>query len=393
MTDIFQVEANAAAAAEPEASPAALPKPVKSDWLDASRDMQSKVKAERRGVIEAARDKIEAKYTTKAERLSKASEDRDVASPKERAATLGLVRKAMEKVGYQPQGEKVSDRDASNAGRSEMREAVKALQARYPGKKASEFVKIAKDWEAGFREDPVSMREKLLETYARVSPENFRDEKKEEAKQHGPSKPRDSVRRAMADFANSSDLAEFEKEFQGKLPGVLAELVKHDAALVNDPVGASARLAAAYGAPVTERQQVAFEQKRQAEQHRAQDTQNVSRALDMIVQHNVLPGMDDDATLNAIADELGKMPRTGDRLADLKAAHAAVMAGRSSAKHSAAASKSIKGAPSPRLPAEVHRSQVRNSIERAKSGDTAPSRAASKPTGVRAAISKATRSI
>lgn len=371
MTDIFHQEANAAAEALPAA---ALPPPVKSDWsaTDPAAEIAGKnagkTREQRRATIEAARDRVNAKYETKGERLAKASPGtRDAGSLRERNDTRDTLVKAAKTVGHVP------GREENISGREELRKAVETLSKRYPGRKASDFVKIAREWESGFKTDPIGMREKLLETYAAVSPENFPEEPKEDTKEEpkrGPSRPRDSVRRAMADHATASDLVDFEKEFGGKLPAMLAELVKHDKALVDDPVGASARLSIAYGAPATERQQVAYEQRQAQQRAQQQDSQNVHRALDLIVQHKVLDGFDDDATMSAVADVLESkdFKRTGDRLADLKAAHLTVMNRRANSTRHAAGGKSISGAPSLRQPAEQHRSGVRRSIEVAKRG-------------------------
>lgn len=385
MTDIFHAEANAPVemAIAPEA-----PRPVSVDWAmpavaeDGKRDRAdrraaiSKAVAARRGedapperkgaisdrraAIHRAAEKVAARGDAPLRRgdgqFTKTM--RDTGSESERASTRGSVAKAMEKVGQ------VASREETLSGRDEMRKAVETLRQRYPLSKPSAFVRIAKEWDADFKKDPVGTRDKMLELYAKASPDNFRPFEEPE-KERG---ARGSVRQAMRDHADMSDLAEFEKEFGGRLPAVLSELVRHDTAMVNDPAGTSARLAANYGAPVTERQAVAYEQRQHQERARQQDAANVHRALDLIVQHKVLPHMDDEATLNAIATKLAEktFKRTGDRLADLKAAHAAVMADRANATSADKGSRSITGGPS-------------------------PGRAAKDPPGVRGAVARAIR--
>lgn len=328
--------------------------PVGSDWSEKRRDKEATQRQELRSTIKGARTKVEARgegaerpHMTKRERLAQAESKgtRLTGSEDERRDTRSTVRKAMEKLGY----DDVSDREENVSARGEMRKAVETLEQRYPGRKASDFVKTAKDWEAAYRADPVGTREKILEQYAKVSPENFRDVKESE-KAPG---ARGSVRQAMRDHEMMSDLAQFEKEFGNKLPAVLSELVRHDAALVNDPVGTSARLAANYSAPVTAEQQRAYEAKQAQEAHQRQDSANVHRAIELVIQHNVLPHMDDDAVLNGIADVLisPSFKRTGDRLQDLRNAHAAVMARKANSAgnryaNSGAGNRSINGAPS-----------------------------------------------
>jgi hypothetical protein len=368
MTDIFHQEANAPIEmALPEA---ALPKPVGSDWSPttesaAERDGKTagKVNNERRDALKNARAKVEAKgYQTRQERLDKANKsyDRDTGSRRERESTKGAVARAIEKSGYAP------SRDEANSGRSELRTAVETLAQRYPGKKASDFVATAKQWDAEYCRDPVGTREKILETYAAVSPSNFRDAVQSE-KGHG---VRGALQQARRDQEIASDLAAFEKEFGNKLPGVLSELVKHDADLVNDPAGTSARLAANYGAPVTLAQQAAYEAKQHQERARQQDAANVNKALDMFIQR----GIGDEAMMHEIADVLESktFSRSNDKGDNFKRAYHQVVAQRANkagnryAKGNA--TKSIHGAPS--AAHEATRSAgtggVRDSIGRAR---------------------------
>jgi hypothetical protein len=349
MVDVFHQEKHAPIeiAQVPDA-----PKPVSSDWsptdpAGTARTLAGKVREERRASIERAvrgetRERSPSgQFQTKQERY-----DRQVGSEREKASTRGSVRAAAEKVGHVP------TRDENVSSRAELRKAVQTLEQRYPGRRASDFIKTAKEWEAAYKVDPVGTREKILEQYAKVSPENFRDVKEPE-KARG---ARGSVRQAMRDHEIMADLAAFEKEFGSKLPGVLSELVRHDAALVNDPVGTSARLAASYGAPTTPAQQAQYEQRQHQERARAQDSANMNRAFDIIIQHKVLPGFETEAMQHAIADVLTSkgFQRTGDRLEDLKRAHAQVMASKTVAdraagrgnRHFAAGQKSIHGAPS-----------------------------------------------
>lgn len=343
--DIFHQEANAPIEmALPDVAP---PKPVTSDWSAKTpwegSDGEAKARHDRRGSIAAARAKVEAGWTrpghlTKAERLAQAETkgDRHTGSLNERNSTRSSVQRAMEKVSSVP-----SDKELNQPDSRRDREAFKA---RYPGVKASELFARSEKWEADFKKDPVGTRERILETYSGVSPQNFKDAVEPE-KGHG---VRGSVRQAQADQADLADLKPYMDKYGKNFPHILAQLQKFDADMIADPVGVSARLAANYGAPVTAAQQKVYEANRAAEQHRAQDSANVHKALDLIVQHNVLPGFEDEATLSAVADVLESktFQRTGNRLEDLKRAHAHVMQGRAAAKQNDRGSKSISGAPS-----------------------------------------------
>lgn len=323
----------------------------------------AKVREERRGVIERAAAKVRERdepgksssstqFMTKQERLA-----RETGSEAERRSVRGVVAKAAEKVGAVP------TREETLAARAELRKAVETLRQRYPGKTASDFVKIAKDWDAAYKTDPVGTRERILEAYARVSPENTRDFVEPEKAKGA----RGSVRQAMRDQEDAADLAEFEKEFGSKLPAVLSELVRHDEALRRDPVGTSARLAANYNAPVTPRQEAEYVARQQAEQARQEQARIVHHGLAQIIERKLLPGLDDEKTLHAIADVLESkdFKRTGDRGKDLEKAHAIVMANQAKAPADDRGTKSISGAPSaPRAAREP--TGVRGSINRAK---------------------------
>jgi hypothetical protein len=346
MTDVFHQEANAPI--EMALPDVALPKPVKSDWSPQdpaaqARTQQGKERQERRGAIEAARAKVESGWTrpghqTKSERLAAAASkgDRDTGSPKERASTRSSIQRAMAKVNEQPSPEELN--------RPETRKDREAFKARYPGVKASELFARSEQWEKDFRADPVATRERIFQTYAEVSPQNFK-ETVETEKEHG---VRGSVRQAQADQADLADLKPYMDKYGKNFPHILSQLQKFDADMIADPAGVSARLAANYGAPVTESQIDAYQQKRGAEQHRAQDSANVDKAIGLIIEHKVLEGMESAAMQNAIADVLlsKDFQRTGDRFGDLKRAHAHVMAGRTAAKQDDRGNRSISGAPS-----------------------------------------------
>jgi hypothetical protein len=207
-------------------------------------------------------------------------------------------------------------------------------------------MKRSEQWQKEFESDPVATREKIMTAYLAVSPQNF-------AETHPPEKAetaRESIRQAQRERDELAALAPYVERYGKNFPHILAQLQKFDRDLIADPVGVSARLAANAGAPVTETQQRAYEAKLQAQAHQAKDSANVHRAIEMIIEHNVLPDMGNDATLHAIADVLSdkNFKRTGDRLQDLRNAHANVMARKANSEGNRydPGSRSIGGAPS-----------------------------------------------
>lgn len=342
MTDVFHQEANVPIEQAP--LDVAPPAAVKSDWsatdpAATKRDLAGKERETRRSSIAAARAKVESgwkrpQHETKAERLARPDSDgrRQTGGLEERRSTLSSVQKAIRALEDVP-----SDKDFALSRKD--RDAIRARHG-----DVGKFVQNAESWDKEFKKDPVATRERLLEIYTKVSPANFAEHQEVE-KGHG---VRGSIQQAQRDAADQRSLAAAEAKYGKNFPAILAQLQRFDADLIADPVGGSARLAANMGAPVTAAQEQQYTQKRAAEQHRAQDSANVSKALDMVVQHGVLPGFEDERVQHAIADvlESKSFQRTGNRLEDLKRAHAQVMQGRTAAKQDDRGSKSISGAPS-----------------------------------------------
>jgi hypothetical protein len=94
---------------------------------------------------------------------------------------------------------------------------------------------------------------------------------------------RGSIQRARQDQADAADLKAAEAKYGKDLPNVLAKLEAADRALHTNPALASARIAAAHGAPATE-SQIAPYQAKMAEKRAAKAHQ---QRFDVVVQHIV----------------------------------------------------------------------------------------------------------
>jgi hypothetical protein len=180
-----------ASAPAPAASGPLVPSsPVGSDWSATKRDNDARVRGERRSAIERARHSAEAGWSrpgqlSKQERLAQAvpSRNRQAGSENERRDTRSAVARAIAKV------ENVaSDKDfaLSRTDREDIRQRHGDV---------GEFIKHSEQWEKDFKADPVGTREKILATYAGVSPQNFRGTVELE-KAHG---ARGSIQRAQRD--------------------------------------------------------------------------------------------------------------------------------------------------------------------------------------------------
>lgn len=232
----------------------------------------------------------------------------------------------------------------------EAREHRAALKARFPGESLSAIVKRFEGWESQFRKDPVATREAIMAEYLKVTPQNFdkpKDGDKEKSIQG-------SLKRADADAQDLADLKEFTDKFGDKAPHLLRQLVEYDKDLLNDPAGASARLAAAYGGANEPAQPKAEHLPPPAT--REEDNDRINQGLDLAIKHNIMPGLQNDDIQEAVAMVLsaGLIPRTADRFADLQAAYNIVVPPGSAqapaeapdAESTRRGSKSISGSPS-----------------------------------------------
>ncbi len=232
----------------------------------------------------------------------------------------------------------------SDLNTDEMRETRRALRSRYPGQNLGEVLKRFEEWEGKFRSDPMATREAIMAEYLKVSPQHFTTSK---AKEYAPGTI-GAVQKATEDARDIGELKPFIEKYGKDFPRLLQQLDRFDRDMIDDPVGTSARLAANYGAPVTasQHEQAAehYHQKAQQEERLS----NVHRGLEMVIQQNLLPGIEDDKMQGRIAEVLEnpKFVRTGNAFEDLKAAWQVARLNDEKEKRVAKGQKSISGGPS-----------------------------------------------
>jgi hypothetical protein len=267
---------------------------ISNDWSDTRTDRQAADRQARKSSIRKARAAVEKDWDrpsqTKAQRLAQASSKgtRDTGGLAERRSTLTSVQKAVAALADAP-----SDKDISEP---EFRYIRELLRQRYPGAKLSEMLAEGARLEQMLIDDPVAAREALLAAYARLQPQNaFRMPERE----HG---IRGSVRRAQQDAADSADLKDWIAKFGKRLPAIMSELEFTDRELRRDLGGASARIAAMYGAPVVESEIAPYEAKQAAKAHAAHYQQRAERmhqGVCLAIEHGLLPS--DAETLTEMA--------------------------------------------------------------------------------------------
>ena len=281
-----------------------------------------------------------------------------------------------------------------------MRGYREALRQKYPGVSTGEILKTAFLWEEEYRKDPVGTREKHLTELMRMSPSNFSKLKvqQEDRSLDG------SIRRAKQAQQDIESEKEFIEKFGKNYPTVLRQIFEFDRDSHDDPSGVTARLAANYGAPVTQSQIADYEQKHQQHQadharqeqfkqiaskpieHRTKEEHfsAVSEAIDRLAggacnlpgEWN-MPGFDRPDVQHAMADALesGSVQRTGVPHVDLRSAYQLVVqnmnwADAENQVRLERGGKSISGGPSANtLPASRGRSNsISDSIRRASGG-------------------------
>ena len=314
-----------------------------TDWQYARDAGKAKTAKELKAAIAKAREKAEAKYETKQQRLERSAGVRDTGSLRERRATRDTVAKAAEQLaGATMQGEVNTDL---------FRHVCEVLRQRYPGRKLSAMLETAQRQEAMFMDDPVAAREALISQYAKMPGENLPI-----YRAPGYSNGlRGSLQRARQDSEDLEDLREWVAKFGRHLPTILHQIETFDRGMFNDPGAMSAKLAAAYGAPAVAGEIPAY-QARMAAKHLQQSRE---RGVLLAIQHGLIDG--NEAHLDVIADVL-KHPDfpwaqhyaqhgAHAELFALRHAHEVALQLRKSAKsgekRSTAASKSISGAPVP----------------------------------------------
>lgn len=249
-------------------------------------------------------------------------------------------------------------------GTREHRRSIKAL---FPGENLSQVLTLAEKWDGELRKAPTMETVEKLAAEILKLPRTAKGKEKAEAGD-GRTKALD---RGAEDAGDHEDLSAFVAKYGERLPGILERLSIWLPELKEDPQGAGARLIASMGgldaqkAPAQQSQQMPPEvSARMAEYDRLaragqiappatpeEDRERVSLGLQKAIEHNVLPGLKNDAIAYAVAEVLTRMPRSNDRFADLQKAYSLVVQGTAAPAAAKSAkdekgSKSISGAPS-----------------------------------------------
>jgi hypothetical protein len=286
-------------------------------------EIRGRKKADQEAGIDAALDKA---TKQSAEKQAKWKDDRDA----------------------EAKGEKPRPMDTKEFNDPEMVKHRRELKSRFPGTKLSARMEAFERWDEQFQKDPVGTREALMNEYLKYSPSNFA---KAKPVKEGEGLER-AVNRGLESAADREDLKIYEAKYGERLPHILRQLNETEIDLISDPIGASARLAANYGAltaPAAQTQAGAPQPAQSAQlPPPASLEESVRRGLDKAIEHNIFPGLQNDQIADTVATVLTLMPRTGDRFADLKTAYGMVvgMSKAVTSKQDDAGMKSIHGAPS-----------------------------------------------
>jgi hypothetical protein len=352
---------------EAEQEPISTPNPISVDNVDPDRAQKKKTEPEkRRESLKRALDKSRALNAEREQRGGKDDKAVKAVVSGDRDENRHLLRGVLEKHRAQSE-DKVTSKEINT---KESREHRQSLRQRYPGAKLGELFERFENWDAQFRRDPVAAREALMSAYLQIAPHYFEkvEEKEEESGLRG------SLARASADQRDLEELQPFIDKYGRNFSAVLRHLHDIDRDMIADPTGVSARLAATFGAPVTATQQAQYERRAVQERHRQQEIQNVTRGLELVIQHNVIPGMEDPAFVERIVEvlESGELPRTKDRFADLRAAADMARARQKKPADDAdqrkrldRGSRSIHGSPSTSIAGGASSSGIRKSLTKA----------------------------
>jgi hypothetical protein len=233
-------------------------------------------------------------------------------------------------------------------GWNETRELRQTLRHRYPGANLGELFQTFEQYGELLKSSPLEAAEQLRRHYL-MNPRHGWDGAFK-AKDYGDG-TRGSIDRGFDEAADLNELQPYLEKHGTQFKRLLQRVVQLDGALNDDPEGTIARLAAMNGMPITD-QQVA-EQAQALE--RQQEYQRVATGIGTIIEHGMLPGLEDEGVQNAVADilESKDFERTGNGPLDLKRALetakdmlAKEKAAERVAELKAKAGKSLTGAPS-----------------------------------------------
>jgi hypothetical protein len=267
---------------------------IQNDWSAVAVSRKAKEKVARREAIRAAVKKADARPQTKMERIyaQAGKSSRDTGSLKEREATRGSVAKAIEKMVHVPTDKMWID--------PSFRTACEKLRGRYPGRSLAAMLEIGEHLTASMNDDPIAAREQLLAAYARLP---IRPEQRETEQLTG---MRGNLRRAQQLQRDMEELRDYADKYGTDLPDMVRQLEALDAAMVENPHHASARIAARAGAPAIQSEVPAYQaaqaRKTQAA-HLARRHAEVHRGVKLAIEHGHIPG--DTETLQEIAAVMG----------------------------------------------------------------------------------------
>lgn len=233
-------------------------------------------------------------------------------------------------------------------GWNDTRELRQTLRHRYPGANLGELFHTFEQYDEMFRTNPLEAAEQLRRHNLMNPLHGWNGAFK--SKEYGDG-TRGSIDRGFDEAADLNELQPYLEKHGTQFKRLLQRVVQLDGALNDDPEGTIARLAAMNGMPITD-QQVA-EQAQALE--RQQEYQRVATGIGTIIEHGMLPGLEDEGVQNAVADilESKDFERTGNGPLDLKRALetakdmlAKEKAAERVAELKAKAGKSLTGAPS-----------------------------------------------
>lgn len=277
----------------------------------------------------------------------KASQDDglDQALDKATAKSADAQKKRLEDRAGQAKGERPKPMQTKEFNDPEIVKHRRELRERFGGTKLSARMEQFERWEAQFKKDAVGTREAIMGAYLKFTPQNF--------KQSKPGKEGEGLTgaldRATEGADDLADLKPFADKYGEKLPHLLRQLNEIEKELIADPVGASARLAASYGATDEPAQQQQLPPPKSPQE----EYERVSKGLEGLIHHDkVFPALANEEIAEGVAFVLERMQRTPDRMADLRTAYGIVVgepaaAPAATAPPDAKGSKSIHGAPSP----------------------------------------------
>ena len=230
-------------------------------------------------------------------------------------------------------GDTRSDREAFDRSRENREE----LAWRYPDTKVGDLIKRFSGLHDDFKRDPMQAADHLARHYL-AQPARFSKPKAREAEQppayldeYGRQEwlrdqdAREAFRNAGHDRAENDafkataeDRAFLKKAFpQLTFDQAIERITSLDADLTADPLGASAKLAATFGAPITQMHHDEIRHVGEAQQ----SVLRMQEGLDRVVSSGKLPGIEN--MMDAVADVLEgpSFQRSGDAGVDLEAAY------------------------------------------------------------------------